>query len=106
MYIIICETKRQSRFDARDRVWGWCTGMTWSDGMGREVGGGVQDGEYMYNQCRFMSCMARPLGTGALGLPRGMVWGGRWERGSGLGTRVHQWQIHVAVWQNQYNIVK
>ena len=29
---------------------------------------------------------------------------GRWA--SGLGTRVHPWQIHVDVWQNQYNIVK
>ena len=35
-----------------------------------------------------------------------MVWGGRWEGGSGLGTRVHPWQMHVDVWQNQYNIVK
>ena len=26
---------------------GWCTGKTQRDGMGREVGGGVQDGEYM-----------------------------------------------------------
>ena len=26
--------------------------------------------------------------------------------GSGLGTCVHPWQIHVDVWQNQYNIVK
>ena len=26
--------------------------------------------------------------------------------GSGLGTRVHPWQIHVDVWQNEYNIVK
>ena len=26
--------------------------------------------------------------------------------GSGLGTRVHPWQIHVDVWKNQYNIVK
>ena len=26
--------------------------------------------------------------------------------GSGWGTRVHPWQIHVDVWQNQYNIVK
>ena len=25
--------------------------------------------------------------------------------GSGWGTRVHPWQIHVDVWQNQYNIV-
>ena len=27
---------------------GWCTGMTQRDGMGREVGGGVQDGEHVY----------------------------------------------------------
>ena len=27
---------------------GWCTGMTQRDGIGREVGGGVQDGEHMY----------------------------------------------------------
>ena len=27
--------------------WGWCTGMTQRDGMGREMGGGVQDGEHM-----------------------------------------------------------
>ena len=26
--------------------------------------------------------------------------------GSGLGTRVHPWQIHVDIWQNQYSIVK
>ena len=26
--------------------------------------------------------------------------------GSGWGTHVHPWQIHVSVWQNQYNIVK
>ena len=25
---------------------------------------------------------------------------------SGCGTRVYLWQIHVDVWQNQYNIVK
>jgi len=48
----------------------------------------------------------RKLGAGALGCPRGRVWGGRWEGGSGLRTRVHPWQIHVDVWQNQYNIVK
>ena len=26
--------------------------------------------------------------------------------GSGLETHVHPWQIHVNVWQNQYNIIK
>ena len=46
------------------------------------------------------------LGAAALGLPRGMVWEGRREDGSGWGTRVYLWQIHVDIWQNQYNIVK
>ena len=46
------------------------------------------------------------LGAGALGRPRGMVWGRRWEGGSGWGTCVYLWQMHVDIWQNQYNIVK
>ena len=28
------------------------------------------------------------------------------EGGSGCGTHVHPWWIHVNVWQNHYNIVK
>ena len=46
------------------------------------------------------------LGAGALGRPRGMVWGGRREDGSGWGTHVYLWQIHFDIWQNQYNILK
>ena len=46
------------------------------------------------------------LGAGALGRPRGMVRGGRKEEGSGWGTRVYLWRMHVDIWQNQYNIVK
>ena len=46
-------------------AWGWCTGMTQRDGMGREVGGVF-----------------------------------------GWGTRVYPWQIHVDIWQIQYNGVK
>ena len=46
------------------------------------------------------------LGAGALGRPRGMVWGGRREEGSGWGTHVYLWQIYFDIWQNQYNIVK
>ena len=59
-----------------------------------------------------MSCQSRfnarywMLGAGALGRPRGMVWEGRREEGSGWGTHVHLWQIHFDIWQNQYNIVK
>ena len=47
MYIIICETDRQSRFDASERVLKdvpWCTGMTQRDGIGREVRGGFRIG--------------------------------------------------------------
>jgi len=38
------------------------------------------------------------LGAGALRRPRGMVWGGRREEGSGWGTSVYLWLIHVDVW--------
>ena len=34
------------------------------------------------------------LGASALGRPRGMVWGGRREEGSGWGTHVYLWRIH------------
>ena len=66
MYNIICDTNRQSRFDAWYRM----------------------------------------LGAGALGWPRGMEWGGRWEGGSGWGTRVHPWWIHVNVWQKPLQYCK
>ena len=36
----------------------------------------------------------------ALGRPRGLVWGGRREEGSGWGTRVYVWWIHFDIWQN------
>ena len=49
--------------------------------------------------------------TGRLGLvhwddPEGWYGeGGGWGD-PGWGTRVHPWQIHVDVWQNQYSIVQ
>ena len=46
------------------------------------------------------------LGAGALGESRGMVRGGRREEGSGWGTHVYLWHIHVDIGQNQYNILK
>ena len=66
----------------------------------------------MYNIIYGTSCQSRfdaryrMLGAGALGRPRGMVRGGRKEEGSGWGTRVYLWRMHVDIWQNQYNIVK
>ena len=47
----------------------------------------------------------RVLKAGALGQPRGMGWGQSGEWGSGWGTHVHPWLIHVNVWQNHHNIV-
>ena len=49
--------------------------------------------------------------TGSLGLvhwddPEGWYKEGGGRRGSEWGTCVRPWQIHVDVWQNQYNIVK
>jgi len=40
------------------------------------------------------------------GMAREMGWRGKWEGGSGWGTHVYLWWIHVDVWKNQYNIVK
>ena len=37
------------------------------------------------------------LGSGALGRPRGREWRGRREEGSGWGTHVHPWRIHVDI---------
>ena len=45
-------------------------------------------------------CTILELGAGALGQPRGMVWGGRREEGSGWGTHVYLWRIHFDIWQN------
>ena len=59
----------------------------------------------MNRQSRF-DAGYRMLGAGVLGRPGGVVWRGRREGGSQLGTRVHPWWIHVDVWQNQYSIVK
>ena len=39
--------------------------------------------------------MRQALGPGALGRPRGIGWRGRWEGGSGWGTHVNPWLIHV-----------
>ena len=49
--------------------------------------------------------------TGSLGLvhrddPEGWYGEGRGRGDSERETRVYLWQIHVDVWQNQYNIVK
>ena len=54
MHIIIYEMNRhQVRCIIQDAQ-GWCTWMTQRDGIGREVGRGVQGGEHMYTCRGFM----------------------------------------------------
>ena len=105
MVMITLYARQQKRHRCIEQSFGLCgRGRGWDD-----------LGEWhwnMYNiicetnhQSRF-DAWFRMLRAGALGWPRGMGWGERWEGGSGWGTRVNPWQIHVDVRQNQYNIVK
>ena len=67
---------------------------------------------HIYNIIYVMNCQSRfdawyrMLVAGALGWPRGTVWWGRWEAGSGWGTHVRPWLIHVDVWQKPLQYCK
>ena len=50
--------------------------------------------------------MRQVLRAGALGRPRGMGWRGRWEGGSGWGTQLNPWLIHVNIWQKPLQYCK
>ena len=50
---IVSYKKRIASPGSIQDAWGWCTGMTQRDGMGREEGG-VQDGEHVYIRGRFL----------------------------------------------------
>ena len=53
-----------------------------------------------------VGCMRQVLRAGALGRPRGIGWRGSWEGGSGWGTHVNPWLIHVNVWQKPLQYCK
>ena len=53
-----------------------------------------------------VGCMRQVLRADALGRPRGFRWRGRWEGGSGWGTHVTPWLIHVNVWQKPLQYCK
>ena len=50
--------------------------------------------------------MRQVLRAGALGRPRGIGCGGRWEWGLGWRTHVNPWMIHVNVCQKQLQYCK
>ena len=105
MVTITLYVRQQKRYRCIEQSFGLCKrGQGWDD-----------LGEWHWNMYNIIcetnhqsgfDARYRVLRAGALGWPRGMIWGGRQERGSWWGTRVHLWRIHVDVWQNQYNIVK
>ena len=53
-----------------------------------------------------VGCMRQVLRAGALGWPKGMGWVGTCEGGSGLGTHVNPWLIHVNLWQKPLQYCK
>ena len=105
MVTVTLYTRQQKRHWCIEQSFGLCgRGRGWDD-----------LGERHWNMYNIMYEMSRQsrfnaqywmLGAGALGRPRGMVWGGRREEDSGWGTHVCLWWIHFDIWQNQYNIVK
>ena len=42
-------------------AWGWCTGMTQRDGMGRELGVGYRMGNTCTPMADSSQCMAKPI---------------------------------------------
>ena len=55
---IISYKKRIASPGSIQDAWGWCTGMTWRDGTGREVGGG-SGWEHVYTRGRCMLMCGR-----------------------------------------------
>ena len=51
-------------------------------------------------------CMKQGTQGRCTGTTRGMGWGGRWEGGSGWGTHVRPWLIHVNMWQKPLQYCK
>ena len=103
--MITLYARQQKRHRCIERFFGLCGRARGWDDLG----------EWHWNMCNIiceMICQSRcdawdrVLGACALGWRRGMVWGGRREEGSGWGTHVYLWWIHVDIWQNKCNIVK
>ena len=97
--MITLYARQQKRHRCIEQSFGLCgRGRGWDD-LG-EWHWNMYNIIYETNRQSRFDAWYRMLGAGALGWPRRMVWGGRWEGGSGWGTHVYLWRIHVYVWQN------
>ena len=105
MVTITLYTRQQKRHWCIEQSLGLCGRGRWWDDLGEWHWNTYNNIYGMSRQSRF-DARYWMLGAGALGRPRGMVWGGRREEASGWGTHVYLWRIHFDIWQNQYNIVK
>ena len=79
--------------------------------MVRETGEGEEgmnglEGSALRRLKKAKGCLRQVLGAGALGRPKGMGWGGMREGGSGWGTHINPWLIHVNVWQKPLQYFK
>ena len=62
---------------------------------------GISESQTQLSDWTTMSWLTSSFEMGFLrDTPRGMVWGGRREEGSGWGTHVYLWRIHFDIWQN------
>ena len=60
--ILSCKKKLPVQFRYRIQdAWGWCTGMTQRDDMGREVGAGFRIGNSCTPVMDSCQCMAKPI---------------------------------------------
>ena len=77
------------------------------DSVGEGQGGIIWEGSVETYILSYVKQIAGPDSMHEMGCSGLVYWDDQWwEGGSGWGTHVHPWQIHVDVWQNQYNIVK
>ena len=83
------------------------------DSMGEREGGMFQENSIETSILSRVKQITSPgwmHETGArawcIGKTQRMGWGGRWEGGSGWGTHVNPWLIHVSVWQKPLQYCK
>ena len=68
-------------------AWGWCTGMTQRDGMGREVGGGFRMGNTTWDTRLQSLGQEDPLEKGLETHSSILTWRNPWTEEPGVGRR-------------------